>query len=102
MAKIGEESAAEIGAELKALRDDLASLVQTLKDAGRREADNVAAGLRDAAGQVSEQVRVTAGQARAQGEAMATEMEAMIVRNPITAVLVALGLGYLVGAITRR
>jgi ElaB/YqjD/DUF883 family membrane-anchored ribosome-binding protein len=102
MAKTAEDSAAEINAELKALREDFAALIATLKEAGTQQAGNVAAGVREAVGQMGEQVRMSAGQARAQGEAMANEMEAMIARNPLTSILVALGLGYLVGVITRR
>jgi ElaB/YqjD/DUF883 family membrane-anchored ribosome-binding protein len=102
MARTPEESAADIGADLKALREDVASLIQTLKETGTQQAGNMAAGLRDAVDSVGESVRMTAGQARERGEAVARDMEAMIGRNPLTAVLVALGLGYLLGIITRR
>lgn len=100
--KTPEESITDIRADLKALRDDLASLAGSVRDIGARQAGSMADNVRDAVGHAAESVRMTAGEARRQGEIMATEMEAAITRHPLTSVLVALGLGYLVGLISRR
>lgn len=100
--RTAEENIGEIRDELKALRDDLAALGQSVRDLGVQQANSVAGSVRDAVGQATESLRMSAGEARRQGEAVATEIEAAITRNPLTAILVAMGLGYIVGMISRR
>jgi ElaB/YqjD/DUF883 family membrane-anchored ribosome-binding protein len=101
-AKTPEESINDIRGDLKALRDDLVSLAGTVRDLGTQQAGSMAQNVRGAVGQAAEGMRMTAGEARRQGEIMASEMEAAITRHPLTSVLIALGLGYLVGLISRR
>lgn len=45
---------------------------------------------------------MTAAEARERGEAIAEDVETAITRNPFGAVLVALGLGFLIAVVTRR
>lgn len=70
----------ELAAQIDAIRADLQSLSSTIGKVANRQFD------------------------RAQGAAMETaaEAEEAIKRNPLTAVAIALGLGFLFGVFTRR
>lgn len=89
-------------AQIDTLKNDLAAVSATLSDLvkssvrqGRAKAEQTAEGyLR----QGQEQADLAMESARAYGEAL----EGQITKNPFTAVLVALGLGYLVGLMSRR
>ena len=85
---------AELGREMKALRDDLAALAGTVKEMAAQRAEAVVENI-------SETVRMTAAEAQKRGEAMAGEIEEMIRNRPLTAVLVAAAVGFLVGKISR-
>ena len=89
-----EDMSAELSREMKALRDDLAALAGTVKEMAAQRAEAVVENI-------SETVRMTAAEAQQRGEAMAGEIEDMIRNRPLTAVLVAAGIGYLVAKITR-
>ena len=88
--------------QIEALKSDLAAISATLADLlkegvreGRARAEKTAEGyLRHG----REQVDAAIDDARAYGEAL----EGQITKIPFTAVLVALGLGYLVGLMSRR
>ncbi len=46
---------------------------------------------------MAETLRTTASEARHRGEVAASELEDMIAARPLTSVLVALGVGYVIG-----
>jgi ElaB/YqjD/DUF883 family membrane-anchored ribosome-binding protein len=96
-AKTTEETSAELGREIKALRDDFTALMATVKEYGELQAAQAAHSARETIDRVGERIRMTADEARERGEAMATEIEVMIARRPLTSVLIALGVGYLIG-----
>ena len=87
----------ELKDELKAIRADFANLLETVKAMGQEQADAALDSAREAVDTVAEQVRSKAADAQKRGEAAAEEVEAMITRHPLTSILVAIGLGYLVG-----
>ena len=92
----------ELARQMKVIQKDLAALTEALKVAGYNQVDNLTGTVRDAVDQASRSVRLTAAEARHRGELAAEEVEAAIARNPVTAVLVALGLGFVAGALSRR
>ena len=94
--------------QLRALRSDLAQisttvgqLVQSQGGSLREAAAGVVGAAREQFSGLGEQGRQFAGQAQTQMAAMAREVESQIERNPMTAVLVALGIGFAVGLMSR-
>ena len=88
--------------QIEALKGDIAAIGATLKDLvkasvreGRAKAERTA---EEYVRQGQDQADAAMESARAYGEAL----EGQITKNPFTAVLVALGLGYLVGLMSRR
>ena len=95
----GEESleaqVETLKAELANVSATLAELVKSSVRQGRAKAERTA---EQYPRQGQEQADAAVDSARAYGEAL----EGQITKNPFTAVLVALGLGYLVGLMSRR
>lgn len=92
-----EDTAAELGKEIKALRDDLTSLMATVSDYVGRQASHASEAAHETFEGVKETLKSTASEARRRGEIAASELEDMIAARPLTSVLVALGIGYVVG-----
>jgi len=98
-AKAEADATQDLKDELKSLRDDLAELVETVKTMGKEQADAALHSAKEAVDHATDRVRMTAGEARKRGEEAADEIEAVITRPPLTSVMIALGLGYLVARI---
>jgi ElaB/YqjD/DUF883 family membrane-anchored ribosome-binding protein len=96
-----EGATADIGADLVALRRDIAHLAEAMR--GLVEAQTQAAGVRmsDAMGDARSKISHAAEDAQNNVRAASGEIEAAIDRNPLTAVLVALGVGMAIGLISR-
>ena len=96
-----EGATADIGADLVALRRDIAHLAEAMR--GLVEAQTQAAGVRmsDAMGDARSKISHVAEDAQNNVRAASGEIEAAIDRNPLTAVLVALGVGMAIGLISR-
>jgi ElaB/YqjD/DUF883 family membrane-anchored ribosome-binding protein len=92
---------ADIGADLAALRRDIAHLADAMR--GLVEVQTQAAGVRltDAVGDAKSKFSNAAEEARNNARAASGELEARIDRNPLTAVLIAAGVGLVVGSIGR-
>jgi ElaB/YqjD/DUF883 family membrane-anchored ribosome-binding protein len=89
-------------AQIEVLKGDIAAISATLSDLvksgvreGRAKAERTAEQYKQ---QGKEQAEAALDSARAYGEAL----EGHIERNPFSAVLVALGLGFLIGLMSRR
>jgi ElaB/YqjD/DUF883 family membrane-anchored ribosome-binding protein len=80
----------QIKADVKALRDDMASLMRTLKDAGVEQGREAYDRAYENARQAGESVRNRAGEAYS---AFGKEVE----EHPLTSVLAAFGTGFVVG-----
>jgi ElaB/YqjD/DUF883 family membrane-anchored ribosome-binding protein len=100
--KTARAEAETLEAQVAALKSDIAAISETLQDLvktgvrqGRSKAEDTAAYYKQ---QGVEQAEAALDSARAYGEALETRIE----RNPFSAVLVALGLGFLVGLMSRR
>lgn len=95
--KTAENASAELSKELAALREDLAALVGTVRDLATSQAGHAVDAAKETVGHVAERLRMSASDARHRGEEVATEIEEMIGRRPLTAVMIALGIGYVIG-----
>ncbi len=93
-----EEDDGDLARQMKTIQADVAALTETIKHFAVAQAGHVA----EAVGVAGERVKTTAAEARRRGEVAAEEVEQLISRNPFTAILVAMGLGYIVGFISRR
>ncbi|MGD9740240.1 MAG: YqjD family protein [Bauldia sp.] len=92
-----EDTAAELGREIKELRADLAALVSTVSDYIGRQASHAGEAAKEGVSHMAEALKSTASEARRRGEVAASEIEDMIAARPLTSVLVALGIGYVIG-----
>lgn len=93
-------------ADLGKIRDDIASLTRTLGDAAAAEAKAGGARLNEAAHAAArtakDRAQHFADAARTQGEEGIAALEQRIERNPITSVLVAFGVGLVIGKLLDR
>lgn len=107
------EDAADVAADLAALKSDIARLTATVAALVEQEttaaADHVRSRVRSAteaaeakAEQLKESGKAALGEAQARAAGAVGDVSTAIERNPIAAVAIAAGLGLLVGLFTRR
>jgi ElaB/YqjD/DUF883 family membrane-anchored ribosome-binding protein len=89
-------------AELAKLREDIGSLAKTVRDIGSGEAQAVVDAVRDRLDKVSAEARRAGRRAKAGAQDAADTVQHTIEDNPLTSVLIALGLGFIIGAFLRR
>lgn len=89
-------------ADLGKIRDDIAALTRTLGDTAAAEAKAGGARLNEAAHAAKERAQHFAESARAQGEEGIAALEQRIEQNPFTSVLVAFGVGLVIGKLLDR
>ncbi len=84
-----------VSAQLSALRNDMSKLASSLADAGARQGksmmNDVNEGMTEAARYVSKK-----------GHEADLRVEAAVANNPYVALMIAAGMGVLIGALTRR
>jgi ElaB/YqjD/DUF883 family membrane-anchored ribosome-binding protein len=119
----GEASPSQVGADLATLRDDFAKLSSSVADLVKAQAGQASAAMRGVVGDARERLASTTADTRerlagraadAQGRIMdkaadaqdrfmaaTADLESTIERNPLTAVLIALFIGLLMGALSR-
>jgi ElaB/YqjD/DUF883 family membrane-anchored ribosome-binding protein len=90
-----------VAADFTALRRDIAHLIETLSGILDQQAQASGARVSDAVEGVKDKIAHAAGDARKSAEAAGDEITGYIDRNPLTAILIAIGLGLFVGVITR-
>ena len=92
--------------DLGKIRDDIAALTRSLSDTAAAEAKAGGARLNraahDAAQTAKERAQHFADSARAQGEEGIAALEQRIEQNPFTSVLVAFGVGLVIGKLLDR
>ncbi|SEP61408.1 hypothetical protein SAMN05216548_10192 [Faunimonas pinastri] len=86
-----QRKAEGLDSQISSLKSEIASLSSAF-------ADFIKVGAREGRETLSRQTEYYVGEARALEE----ELETQISRNPLTAVLIALGLGFLIGLLARR
>jgi len=104
-----EDAREELARRVEALQSDLSALADSLKAVGMEQINSTQNSIREAvdtAGRaVNGAVKMTEAEAQHLGEAAAEKIGAagmVIGRNPLTAVLVSIGLGFVVGKISRH
>lgn len=102
----------DVTADLAALKADVAKLTETLAafvasrtetatGSARAEAQAAADALKTAADKALAEGQALAGEARAKAASLGEDIQGVIERNPTTSVLTALGVGLLVGFLSR-
>jgi ElaB/YqjD/DUF883 family membrane-anchored ribosome-binding protein len=97
-----DKSYQDLEAELGKLRGDIASLAKTVRDIGSSEAQVVLDAVKDRLDRVSTEARRASRRAKAGAQDAADTVQGAIEENPFTSVLIALGLGFIIGAFLRR
>ena len=87
--------------DLEILRADVLSLTNTIREIVENERAGVRAQLNAATDKVKQQGEQIAQAATDQFASTKKQLEESIVRNPIQAILIALGLGFLIGVLRR-
>jgi ElaB/YqjD/DUF883 family membrane-anchored ribosome-binding protein len=94
------EGIGDLGEDFASLRDDIAKLTASVTDLVRNQASSAASTMAGAVDQARQTVSDTAVDAQNRVKSAAGEFEASIERNPLTAVMVALLAGIVVGVFT--
>jgi ElaB/YqjD/DUF883 family membrane-anchored ribosome-binding protein len=95
------QSIGDFGDDFVSLRDDIAKLTATVTELARSQAASATSTVVGAVDQARQKVSDTADDAQNRVKWAAGELEASNERNPLTAVVVALVAGFVVGLFTR-
>lgn len=98
----GQKSYADLDAELSRLKTDLGSLTDTLGDVASAEARETLSRVRERLDSLRGDARSAAANLSEQAREQADAFEGKVRENPIASVLIALGLGFVLGALLRR
>jgi ElaB/YqjD/DUF883 family membrane-anchored ribosome-binding protein len=98
---MSKNSEGDVAADLAAIREDVARLAETISKLLQRQTQAAGVGVSEAVGDAKDKVADTAAEARNLTRAASGEIEASIERNPLTAVLIAFGVGMWLGLMTR-
>jgi len=96
-----ESATKDIANDLTALRRDIAHLTEALRGFVDQQTQTAGARVRDATEGVKDRIAAAAGDARKSAANAGDEIAASIERNPLAAILIAMGLGLLIGMISR-
>lgn len=96
-----EGATTDIGADLVALRRDIAHLAEAMRELVAVQTQAAGVRLSGAMGDAKSKISNAADDAQNNVRAVGGEIEAAIDRNPLTAVLIALGVGMFIGLISR-
>ncbi len=89
-------------ADLKRLRDDVVALTQTIAALTAQRASRGLGAAQDVGERVVESVYKTAEGMKKAGNASLVTLEEKIIERPVTSILMALGIGLLLGKLTER
>jgi ElaB/YqjD/DUF883 family membrane-anchored ribosome-binding protein len=101
MTKITEGTTGDLAADLAALRQDVARLAETMSKVVQHQAQAAGHRVSEAVGDTKDRITSTAADAQNRVRAVSGEIEAYIEHNPLTAVLIALGIGMSLGLLSR-
>jgi ElaB/YqjD/DUF883 family membrane-anchored ribosome-binding protein len=97
----GDGAAADFASDLAALRADVANLTESIAGLLRDRADAAGAAVKGAAGDARDHLSRAAGYAQDSAFDVAADLERRIERDPLTAVLIAAGIGMAIGMMTK-
>ena len=101
MAKADEISTEDLRENLVELRKDFKELLTTVERLAAAQAGDVSSHLREGLQGYAEKGEEMFGLAREHAERAYEDLHDTVERNPLTALMIALGLGFLIGLITR-
>lgn len=101
MTKNTESAAGDLTADLAALREDVARLTETIGRLVQHQTQTAGLGVTDIVGDAKEKIASTTADAKSRVRAASGEIEASVERNPVTAVLIAFGIGMSLGMMSR-
>ncbi len=88
--------------DLAALKGDMANLISHLSDRAASGAQSAANGAQGALGMMDERAREALRSASAEGDRAVKAMGQKVEEQPVTALLIALGIGYIGGRLLAR
>lgn len=95
------KTSGDLTEEIATLRADVSRLAETVGRLVEQEVEQAADRFHDTAEELGRRGRAYADRARAEAAAYESQAEEVIVRNPVTSVLVAAGLGFVFGLLSR-
>jgi ElaB/YqjD/DUF883 family membrane-anchored ribosome-binding protein len=101
MTRSAEDTPPDLAADLAALRRDVARLAETLSALVQQQTQAAGHRVSEAVGGARDRIASTAADAQNRVRAASGEIEAQIERNPLMAVLIALGVGVSLGLLSR-
>jgi ElaB/YqjD/DUF883 family membrane-anchored ribosome-binding protein len=101
MTKDVEDAAGDLTADFAALRRDVARVTETIGELVQRQTQSAGLRASEAVGEARDRITNTAAEAQGQLRSASGEIEASIERNPLTAVLIAFGVGISLGVFGR-
>lgn len=101
MTKPVEEATQDFTADLAALRDDISKLTLSVTELVRSQASSTADTMMGAVNNARQKFTDSASDAQDRVSAISSDLESTIERNPLTAILVAIGAGILIGLMSR-
>ncbi len=99
--KTSDFTSSDLNADLVALRADIARLSDTVAAMVRGQADAAGAAVRGVVGDARDQLSQAASNAQDSAFGAAADLERRIERNPLTAVLIAAGIGMALGMMSK-
>lgn len=97
----GDVAAPDWAADLAAVRADIARLSDTIAGLMRGQADAAGAAVKGAVGDARDQLSQAASHAQDSAFGVAADLERRIDKNPLTAVLIAAGIGMALGMMSK-
>jgi ElaB/YqjD/DUF883 family membrane-anchored ribosome-binding protein len=94
-------AASDLAADLAALREDIMRLSDAVAGLVRAQTDAAGAAVKDAVGEAREHLSQAASQAQDSALGAFADLERRIEKNPLTAVLIAAGVGMVFGMMNR-
>lgn len=101
MNKNVEGAAGDVIADLAALRQDIAHLAEAMSSLVQHQTTAAGLGVSEALGDAKDKIANTSADAQKRVRAASGEVEASIEHHPLTAVLIAFGVGLSIGMISR-
>jgi ElaB/YqjD/DUF883 family membrane-anchored ribosome-binding protein len=102
MADATEKDRQDLHKDVERLRADISKLTETVSTLVGQEAEQLKSSISGHAQRLAEQGKSLGDQAMREAGAYERQAEEVIIRNPFTAVLVAVGVGFLFGIMSRN
>ncbi|PWE33488.1 hypothetical protein DDZ14_04630 [Maritimibacter sp. 55A14] len=92
----------QLSKQIEMLKNDIASISQTLTDMGAQRRDEAVEGMRRTASELRDRGQARAAEAREYAEDTGHQVADAVRQQPATAVGLAVGLGFILGFLTSR